>query len=226
MPSVHPARAKAQLRTALAEHRILTVPQLQRYGWMSAARSLGLPVATRSCRRATHARQYRIMDVDFVALRPTDIDGKSGQALLHLAVTAEACLQVFDWEVVRKDDPPATGLLRPDAVLKHPATSRHRHVAVEADTGYPPAARKAKLFDYDRAGFGEVLWATTIPGRVTRFAREVEALSANGRMKNISQVHVMYVDAWSDRDPYAERLANGPLRITVTVESIAPYRAG
>lgn len=207
--SEHHTQTKQRLRQLLQTGgRVATTATLTKRGLLSAANALGLPRTELDVRtRVTQSDStVRLM---FVALEE-ELLHQSARELMHAAAMTEALAQYphlipsgYTWHLV----PEGTGQgHRPDAeLLSSGLNSYGEDIAVEFDAGYPPKVIDAKLRAYAEQGYREIIWMTSIHGRVGSVLDRAAALQQVGQLPGVRQVTTAWSDFWSAVDRYGPR---------------------
>ncbi|WP_412030478.1 hypothetical protein [Deinococcus yunweiensis] len=210
MSGTHPATAKAALREHLRRHPVVTEVQLARRGWTQAAAWLDLPYVTLDVRTQV-TQPTSQTPVTFVSAEERSLEVPPRE-LLHAACLAETATRLEGLRPEWRDGEYAYVTcggrmqgVRPDAEVIVDVASRTSDIAVEVDTGYGHGVRTRKYTAFAGQGYGEVVWATTIHGRVQAVAAEVREWHGLGHMPGIRRVTVCYVDVHRRGDPYAPR---------------------
>lgn len=204
---VHPARQKAGLRRLLAVDQVVTTAQLRRWGLSEAAGWLGLPEVTFTCRtRVTQSESG--VDLTFVSLDAETLN-LAPRDLLHLAGAAEVRRRLVLGEGESWRHIVTAGRERgswPDAEIVCPWGER-RGVdwGVEVDLGYAPARIREKLRAAALAGYGGLIWGTSIHERTATLPSKIMEWFASGDLPGVQGVLVLFIDVWSERDPYSGR---------------------
>lgn len=216
----HPATLKADLRHRLDVDRVVTVPQLERWGLRQAAAWLNLPTLALTVQlRSNDAGSDR--DTELVGRTEADLNHPHHH-LMHLALLAEirhlhdergGWLEQWhhlsaagrprgskpDAEILCRDWHSGDPLDRDVPVIVVPGD-----VAVEADAGYSWGTVERKLEQAAADGYVGVLWGTTIhihPGQLGARAR---ALHAAGGLRGLQWVEALYINP-VEPDPYRPR---------------------
>lgn len=210
MSRPHPATLKAELRRFLGQHPVVTTMQLERWGWAQAADWLDLPrlsldVRTQVTQPSSQVELTFVAHTEAALLDPPHV-------LLHSALLAEtwavlnATQAAFPGEGFRYVSLRGRGQGRlPDAEIQLFENEPGLDSAVEVDTGYPPRRCHEKLHSYALQGFSSLVWATTVHGRVTSMARQIETLQRLGQLPGVREYLVLYVNVSRPGDPYRPR---------------------
>lgn len=205
MPGPHPATRKADLRRLLRDVGVATTVQLERRNLLEAADWLDLPRVTYTCR--TRVTQDSAVGLTFMALEEADLD-RSARDLMHQAGLAEArwrtALEEGEvWQPVTLRGRQRMHL--PDAEIIWPGPDHTRDTAVEFDAGYTGERITAKLQAAAQQGYTRILWATSVHARTRSVMRRARILHHQGRLPGVQRVRTLFVDFWSEGDPYRER---------------------
>lgn len=204
-PALTPAAARHALREILEACRVVTAPQLQRWGLDGAAQQLGLPYRIRTVRTRS-TQPHSSVALRFAALDPHWLQ-KPARDLLHWAGAAE----LWPTGII-----PADGAWRlvdgrsgqrgrfPDAEIIRP-TGSSGDIAVEVDTGYARTKVEAKLEAYARMGYNRIMWGVTVHAQVLGVAHLAANLLRTNRLSDVKGVYVRYINCWDVQDPYHDR---------------------
>ena len=207
--SEHHTQAKQRLRQLLQTGgRVATTATLTKRGLLSAANALGLPRTELDVRtRVTQSDStVRLM---FVALEE-ELLHQSARELMHAAAMTEALAQYphlipsgYTWVLTTG----GTGQgHRPDAeLLSSGLNSYGEDIAVEFDAGYPPKVIDAKLRAYAEQGYSEIIWMTSIHGRVGSVLDRAADLEEAGQLPGIRNVTTVWSDFWTADSRYQRR---------------------
>lgn len=209
MSGEHPATQKAKLRATLAIDRTLTTVQLERRGLLRAARWLGLPEVTRTCRTRT-TQPHSDTNLTFVALDARWLSRPS-RDLMHDAGLGEARHRVLPdgippqavWQHVTLAGRQRVHLPDAEMLIAHP--QQRRDWAVEFDAGYSPQRIEQKLEAAACAGYRWMIWATSVHDRTLRVREQADDLHYRGRLPGLAGLTTVFVNFWSPQDPYVRR---------------------
>ncbi|MFC3833017.1 MULTISPECIES: hypothetical protein [Deinococcus] len=198
------ADARRTLREILEACRVVTGPQLQRWGLEAAARELELTHASRTVRTRT-TQPHSAVPIRFVVLEPYWLR-RSARELMHWAATAELFVANIlpptgRWTLV--DSRSGQRGHYPDAEFIMPVNGLS--AAFEVDAGYAPAKVEAKLLAYAGLGYSTIMWGVTIHARVPTVARMATELMRTHRLPGVTLVISRYINFWDVRDPYHDR---------------------
>ncbi|WP_143341881.1 hypothetical protein [Deinococcus indicus] len=188
----------------------MTTVQLERLELMRAADTLRLPRVDLDVRTQSD-QASSLTGVTFVAaderwLRqpPRELLHHSLLAETHVRLIGESALPVPHPSFEYLDLRGRSGVW-PDAQFRLPAGGGHDW-SVEVDTGYSPKRRDQKLIAAAQDGYGTLVWATSVHGRVEKVARRIRELHRARELRQVQQAIVLYVNVHTaDRDPYAPR---------------------
>ncbi|MFC3834166.1 hypothetical protein [Deinococcus rufus] len=207
-PAAHglePHAARRALREILEDCRVVSEPQLRRWGLDGAARQLELPYRVRTVRTRS-TQPHSAVTLRFVALDPHWLQ-RPGREVMHWAAAAELWLMGLipgtgGWRVV--DHRSGRRARVPDAEIIHAETGDH-DTAVEVDTGYAKTKVATKLEAYAAMGYTRVLWGVTVHAQVLGVAHLAAELLRTHRLSGVDRVYVRYINFWDVRDPYHDR---------------------
>lgn len=208
MPEHH-TQTKQRLRELLQTGgRIATTATLAKRGLLASANALGLPRTELDCRTRVTQSDSTVR-LRFLALEE-ELLRQPARELMHAAAMTEALAQYpqlvpsgYTWVLTTG----GTGLgHRPDAeLLSSGLNSYGKDIAVEFDAGYPPKVIDAKLRAYAEQGYREIIWMTSIHGRVGSVQDRAADLEEAGRLPGIQNVTTVWTDFWTPKDRYQHR---------------------
>lgn len=214
----HPARLKARLRKLFSVDRVITSVQLTRSGLLETAQRLDLPHITYTVRtRSTQASSavdltFYAGNADWLSAPPRD--------LMHWAILAEGrsllgCMHEQEYRYVDLGGRDKANL--PDAeVLEFDGSPDW---AVEADAGYPRERVTQKIEMASRAGYGRLIWFTTVRERTKTLTQLFDEEFPAGLPGTLKGIDIYFTDIWSP-NPYARRpRCHKPLQGCVIVRS-------
>lgn len=181
-----------------------TTATLARAELLTAADRLALPRVTRSVRtRGTQSGSN--VDLTFVALRAESLKLPAGE-LMHRAALTEGLRtypQVVEpgmkWRLVELKGRERLHL--PDAeVVSADLNDHSQDCAVEFDASYDPEKVERKLRAFAAQGYRNVIWLTSVHGKVKTVTEQARDLKARGKLADVTNMVAMWVDFWSDSD--------------------------
>lgn len=212
MPEHH-TQTKQRLRQLLQTGgRVATTATLAKRGLLASATALRLPQVQLDVRtRVTQSDSTRRLT--FVALEE-ELLHQPSRDLMHAAAMTEALAQYpglvpagYEWRLVDSTERRQLGPgHRPDAELLSPDLNGYRQdIAVEFDAGYSPKTIKAKLRVYAESGYRDIIWMTSIHGRVASVQQMASSLGEMGKLDGVQRVTTVWSDFWSEADRYGHR---------------------
>lgn len=184
---------------------VVSAPQLARREW--------LPSVTRSrWARATYTvntrskQQHSVSTLEWYAPNGQTLNAEVAVLLHNSCLTELLLLEAVELHgaVVR----PVTGGLKGMAWPDAEALWRDRSqldTAIEIDVGYDLATSRRKLISFCVQGYTSVIWGTTVHQRVRTWGDEITRMVAAGQLDQLQKLQVVFVDVWSDNDPYVNR---------------------
>lgn len=225
---MHPAKQKAQVRHFFAHHRVATTVQLERYRLLRGADMLDLPRVDLHVRTQAHQASSRTL-LTFVAASEKWLH-QGPRDLLHHALLAEAHILLRPLDVTRGMqweylDLKGRSGVWPDAQLLS-SQGREADASVEVDTGYSPDICDRKILGAAADGYGTLIWATSVHGRVAKVADRMRYLQRAGQLGTVRNAVAIYVNVHTnDRNPYLPRLRLNKQSSIVTTFAEALTRA-